>query len=83
MDLWMTLGIGMPSKNTTHYILLDSVNTLSPADLERLLRAIQQRDQGMPSRVRVLVSSEPGTFQGMKLLLFSDEDHRYYKTQQT
>ncbi|KAH1358030.1 hypothetical protein KXX46_002536 [Aspergillus fumigatus] len=54
MDLWMTLGIGMPSKNTTHYILLDSVNTLSPADLERLLRAIQQRDQGMPSRVRVL-----------------------------
>ncbi|KAH1482939.1 hypothetical protein KXX06_004934, partial [Aspergillus fumigatus] len=41
-------------KNTTHYILLDSVNTLSPADLERLLRAIQQRDQGMPSRVRVL-----------------------------
>ncbi|KAH1805419.1 hypothetical protein KXX35_002088, partial [Aspergillus fumigatus] len=24
MDLWMTLGIGMPSKNTTHYILLDS-----------------------------------------------------------
>ncbi|KAH1289769.1 hypothetical protein KXX11_001065, partial [Aspergillus fumigatus] len=44
----------MPSKNTTHYILLDSVNTLSPADLERLLRAIQQRDQGMPSRVRVL-----------------------------
>ncbi|KAH2443143.1 hypothetical protein KXW63_009549, partial [Aspergillus fumigatus] len=63
MDLWMALGIGMPSKNTTHYILLDSVNTLSPADLERLLRAIPQRDQGMPSRVRVLVSSEPGTFQ--------------------
>ncbi|EAW19769.1 uncharacterized protein NFIA_093890 [Aspergillus fischeri NRRL 181] len=66
-DLWLTLGIGMPSKNTTHYILLHSVNTLSPADRERLMRAIQQRDQGTPSRVRVLVSGEPGTFQGVQL----------------
>ncbi|PKX89971.1 uncharacterized protein P174DRAFT_454144 [Aspergillus novofumigatus IBT 16806] len=66
-DLWLTLGIGMPTKNTTHYILLDSVSTLSPADRERLMRAIQQRDQTKSSRVRVLVSGEPGTFQGTQL----------------
>jgi hypothetical protein len=65
-DLWVTLGIGMPTKNTTHYILLDSVGTLSAADRERLMRAIQQRDQGKSSRVRVLLSGEPGTFQGVQ-----------------
>ncbi|KAL3409636.1 hypothetical protein V8F44DRAFT_656682 [Aspergillus fumigatus] len=88
MDLWMTLGIGMPSKNTTHYILLDSVNTLSPADLERLLRAIQQRDQGMPSRtiditkhnkpdIKAFIVEElkrKGIFQG------ADEDSQRRKT---
>ncbi|KAF4170656.1 hypothetical protein CNMCM8694_004505 [Aspergillus lentulus] len=66
-DLWVTLGIGMPTKNTTHYILLDSVSTLSPADRERLIRAIQQRDQGKSSRVRVLLSGEPGTLKGAQL----------------
>jgi hypothetical protein len=78
-DLWATLGIGMSTKNTTHYILLDSVGTLSAADRERLMRAIQQRDQGKSSRVRVLLSGEPGTFQGIQPFSSSDKDYRHYK----
>lgn len=67
-ELWATLGVGIPSKNTTHYILLDSINTLSTEDRERLLRAIQQGDKGRSNRVRVLVSGQPGAFQGVQLL---------------
>jgi predicted ATPase len=70
-DLWATLGIGMPSKNMTHYILLDSVSTLSMEDRERLLRAIQQSNQSRSNRVRVLVSGEPGAFRGVQQLLSS------------
>jgi hypothetical protein len=67
-DLWATLGIGMPTTNTTHYILLDSVSTLSSEDRERLMRAIQQSDQGRANRGRVLVSGEPAAFQRVQLL---------------
>lgn len=66
MDLWNILGIGMPTKNTTHYILLDSVSTLSAEDRERLLRVIHQRNQDKSDRVRVLVSGEPGAFHGIQ-----------------
>ncbi|GFF37990.1 hypothetical protein IFM61606_02152 [Aspergillus udagawae] len=70
-DLWATLGIGMPSKNMTHYILLDSVSTLSMEDRERLLKAIQQSDQSRSNRVRVLLSGEPGAFRGVQQLVSS------------
>jgi Cdc6-like AAA superfamily ATPase len=79
-DLWDKLGIGMPTANTTHYILLDSVSTLSTEDRERLMRAIQQRGQGRSNRVRVLVSGEPGVFHG-PAPLFADKDYRHYKIQ--
>lgn len=67
-DLWATLGIGMPGENTTHYILLDSVGTLSAEDRERLIRAIQEVKQDGFSRVRVLISCEPGVFKRDQLL---------------
>jgi hypothetical protein len=67
-DLWAALGIGMPTKNTTHHILLDSVSALSGEDRERLMRAIQQTDQGSSNRIRVLVSGEPGAFHGIHFL---------------
>ncbi|PLN80582.1 hypothetical protein BDW42DRAFT_201246 [Aspergillus taichungensis] len=67
-DLWATLGIGMPGTNTTHYILLDSVSTLSAEDRERLMRAIQEGKQDGSNRVRVLISCEPGAFKRDQLL---------------
>ncbi|GES59542.1 eukaryotic translation initiation factor 3 subunit A [Aspergillus terreus] len=67
-ELWATLGVGMPAKNTTHYIILDSVDMLSPEDRERLWRAIQQGDEDRSYRVRVLLSGESEAFQGVQLL---------------
>ncbi|KAJ5583262.1 hypothetical protein N7535_001882 [Penicillium sp. DV-2018c] len=80
-DLWATLGVGTPSKNTTHYILLDSLSTLSAGDRERLLRAIQPSDEARSSHVRLLVSGEPSAFQkgelkGAALFQGADEDSR-------
>lgn len=67
-DLWATLGIGMPGKNTAHYILLDSVGTLSAENRERLMKAIQDSKQSGSNRVRVLISCEPGAFKRDELL---------------
>ncbi|KAL3481741.1 hypothetical protein BJX99DRAFT_253268 [Aspergillus californicus] len=75
-DLWTTLGIGAPAKNTTHYILLDSVSesTLQPTELDRLVKAIQQEprvvgssDDGKSHRVRILISVEPSMLKKSKL----------------
>ncbi|KAL4939882.1 hypothetical protein BDV06DRAFT_230783 [Aspergillus oleicola] len=73
-DLWTTLGIGSPVKNTTHYIFLDAVteSTLQATELDRLVEAIQQDplanpEDGKSSRVRVLVSVEPSMLKQSKL----------------
>ncbi|KAL4874879.1 hypothetical protein BJY04DRAFT_224575 [Aspergillus karnatakaensis] len=57
-ELWQTLGIAAPAKNTTHFILLDSVSVLKEAELERLVEAIEG---GWSNRVRVLLGVEPST----------------------
>lgn len=73
-ELWKTLGIGSPAKNTTHYIFLDSVSesTLQARELDRLVEAIQQgyiadSEDRKSSRVRILVSVDPPTLEKSKL----------------
>ncbi|KAL4787635.1 hypothetical protein BJX76DRAFT_302251 [Aspergillus varians] len=71
-DLWTTLSIGAPAKNTTHYILLDSLGTLNAAELERLVKAIKQipvvnSEEDKSNRVRILLGGKPSAFQEGKL----------------
>lgn len=73
-ELWKTLGIASPAKNTTHYIFLDSVSesTLQATELDRLVEAIQQgplpnSEDGKSNRVRILVSVEPPMLAKSKL----------------
>lgn len=69
LDLWTALGIGAPAKNTTHYILLDSISTLNSEERERLTQAIKSAPESEEKRnhVRILVSGEPAAFQEGKL----------------
>ncbi|KAL2829491.1 hypothetical protein BDW59DRAFT_159079 [Aspergillus cavernicola] len=67
-SLWTALGIGAPAKNTTHYILLDSISTLNAEERARLTQAIQHNlvrdgEQEKSNRLRILVSGEPAAFQ--------------------
>ncbi|KAL5332597.1 hypothetical protein BJX70DRAFT_407212 [Aspergillus crustosus] len=66
-ELWATLEIGAPTKNTTHYILLDSISALNAEERERLAEAIEQTGQGKSDHVRVLVTGEPSAFQDGRL----------------
>ncbi|KAL2866508.1 uncharacterized protein BJX67DRAFT_129640 [Aspergillus lucknowensis] len=66
-ELWATLGIGAPTKNTAHYILLDSISSLNAEERERLGQAIGDSSEGKSRHVRVLVTGEPEAFQEGKL----------------
>ncbi|KAH8696577.1 hypothetical protein BGW36DRAFT_381275 [Talaromyces proteolyticus] len=66
LRLWTTLGIDSPVKNTTHYIILDSVSSLDAAELEQLMLALQYKPllsaEDNDNRVRILASGEPKSF---------------------
>lgn len=66
-ELWATLEIGAPTKNTTHYILLDSISALNAEERERLAEAIEQTSPSKSDHVRVLVTGEPSAFQEGRL----------------
>ncbi|KAL4924278.1 tetratricopeptide repeat protein [Aspergillus undulatus] len=73
--LWTTLGIGAPAKNAMHYILLDSVSTLSADELQRLRDAIEQSapiaEEDKASPLRILLSGEHSSFENYWLTLVS------------
>ncbi|KAL5341328.1 hypothetical protein BJX70DRAFT_386870 [Aspergillus crustosus] len=58
-EIWTVLGIGAPAKNTTHYVLLHSINILNEQEIDRLMEAIDQEGRSNP--VRILLSLEPAT----------------------
>lgn len=67
-DLWKTLAIDSPAKNTTHYIVLDSIGSLDGPELDRLIRAIKNQpvidsEEEKSARVRILITGEPNAFQ--------------------
>jgi hypothetical protein len=72
-DLWKTLAIDSPAKNTTHYIILDSIGSLDGPELDRLIRAIKDQpvvdsaEEEKSFRVRILVTGEPNAFQSGNL----------------
>ncbi|CRG88372.1 Eukaryotic translation initiation factor 3 subunit A [Talaromyces islandicus] len=72
-DLWEMLAIDSPAKNTTHYIILDSIGSLDGPELDRLIRAIKYKpaigsaEEEKSLRVRILITGEPDTFQSGNL----------------
>ncbi|KAF9888811.1 hypothetical protein FE257_008180 [Aspergillus nanangensis] len=65
MTLWNELLVGAPAKNTRHYILLDSLNTLSPEECETLIAALKSKFEDEKSgRVRILLSGQDKAFEG-------------------
>jgi hypothetical protein len=72
-DLWKTLAFDSPAKNTTHYIILDSIGSLDGPELDRLIQAIKHRpvidsnEEEKDIRLRILVTGEPDAFQSGNL----------------